>query len=156
MGPDVLMTGSATVIADHEARDVHRFEIREIKTCEAVKVVIVPASVGCTDQTSTRSIVSQDDPVVSKRGDDDRRLRTRRGAGGSRHRSFQSIDLARRTRHGAAGWRRCLRYLALRRDRAAPGSGAATHPSSLRRRPYPVVQDMIECEPDWVEDRAVG
>ncbi len=43
------MAGSATVITDDEARDVHGFEVRQSETCEAVKIVIVPASVGSAD-----------------------------------------------------------------------------------------------------------
>lgn len=113
---DQLMAGGAAVITDYEARDVHRFEIRQRKTCEAAKIVIVPASVGSADQASACAVVGQDDSVISKRSDDDRRLRTRGGAGGSRRRSLQSVNLTGRSRHAAAGGRRRLRDLALHRD----------------------------------------
>jgi len=44
-----LMAGGPAVITDNEARDVHRLEVREGETCNALKIGIVPASVGCAD-----------------------------------------------------------------------------------------------------------
>ena len=79
----VLMTGRAAVITHHEAGDVNRFEIAQSQACDAGKVVVVPASVGCADQPAAVPVVSANDPVVSERGNDDGRLR----AGGSTGRS---------------------------------------------------------------------
>src|ERR1700683_4792719 len=149
------MAGGAAVITDYEARDIYRFEVRQSETFEAAKIAIVPASIGSADQASARSVVGQDDPVVSKRSDDDRCLWARGGAGGSRRRSLQSVDLTSSSCHGAAAGRRRLRDLAFYRDSAAPGGGAATHTSSLRRRPDPVVQHVVECESDGMENRAI-
>jgi hypothetical protein len=47
--PDHLMDGGPAVIADHEARDVHRFEVRQGETGQAGKIVVIPASVGRPD-----------------------------------------------------------------------------------------------------------
>ena len=80
----VLMTGRAAVIAHHEAGDVNRFEVAQSQACDAGKVVIVPASVGCADQPATVPVVSENDPVVSERNNDDSRLRTRGRTGRSR------------------------------------------------------------------------
>lgn len=44
-----LVAGRTTLIANGEACDVHRFEIRESKNCQAAKIVIVPMSVGSPD-----------------------------------------------------------------------------------------------------------
>ena len=43
--PDHLMAGRAAVIADDEARYVHRFEVRQVETGQAGKIVVIPASV---------------------------------------------------------------------------------------------------------------
>ena len=72
-----LMTRGAAVIAHHEARNVHRFEVAQGQACDAGKVAIVPASVGRADQPAAVPVVSENDPVVSERGNDDSRLRTR-------------------------------------------------------------------------------
>src|SRR6202050_5278634 len=149
------MAGGAAVITDYEARDVYRFEVRQRETFEAAKIAIVPASIGSADQASARSVVGQDDPVVSKRSDDDRRLWTRGGAGGCRRRSLQSVNLTSRSCHGAVGRRRRLRDLTFYRDRAAPRGATTSHASRLRRRPDPIVQHMVERKSDGMENRAI-
>src|ERR1700733_12306072 len=149
------MAVGAAVITDDEACDVHRLEIRQSETSEATKIVIIPTSIGSSDQASTRAVVSEDDPVFAQRSDDDRRLRTGGSAGGRRRRSLKPVYLTSRSRHGAAGGRRGLRDLAFCRDRAAPRSGTASHAGCLRRRPDPIGQHMVECESDGMENRAI-
>ena len=78
-----LPRGRAAVVADHEARDIHRFEVVQDDIGEATEVVVVPASVRCADEATAHPIVGEDDSIVSERHDDDGRLR----AGGRARRS---------------------------------------------------------------------
>jgi hypothetical protein len=70
------MAGGPAATTNHDARDVHRLEVRQDKTPKARKIVIVPSSVRSAYQSSALSIVGQDDAVVSECGDDNVRLRT--------------------------------------------------------------------------------
>jgi hypothetical protein len=49
------MARGATVIANDEARDVYRFEVRKSKTREAAKILIVPASIGSHENEGGRA-----------------------------------------------------------------------------------------------------
>lgn len=100
------MGGSPAVIADDEAGDVHRLEIRQGETGKARQVVIVPAGVGRADQATAVSVVGEDDAIISERDDDNGCLWTGGGTRGSLDGSLQAIDLARGSGHGATGWRR--------------------------------------------------
>ena len=82
------MAGGAAVISDHKARNVHRFKVAQGEAGKTGKIVIVPASVGCTDQPTAISIVGEDDSIVSEGRDNDGRLRT---GGGTRRGSDRSF-----------------------------------------------------------------
>src|SRR5580704_2917612 len=96
------MARAPAVITHDEARNVHRLEVRQSEICQARKIVIVPASVGCADQAAAVSVIGQDDSIVSESRDDDGRLWAGGGTRRSRDGSLQSIDLSGRPGHGAA------------------------------------------------------
>ena len=141
-----LVTRGPAVITHHQARHVHRLEVRQGETRNARKIVIVPASIRRADQPPAVSIVGQDDSIVSERRNDNGCLWTRRGASRSRNRSLQPIDLASGSRHGAACRRSRLRNFRFHRYRTPSRSRATAHAGGFRSRPHPVVQHMVECE----------
>jgi hypothetical protein len=83
-----LMAGGPAVITDHEAGNVHRFEVPKGETCKAREIGIVPTSVGRADESPTVSVVGQDNAIVSECGDDNGGLWAGGGTSGSRHRSL--------------------------------------------------------------------
>ena len=91
------MTRGAAVITHQQAGDVNRFEVAQGQACDAGKVAVVPAGVGRADQPAAVPVVSENDPVVPERSNDDSRLRTRGSTGRSRDRSLKAIDLAGRS-----------------------------------------------------------
>ena len=95
------VAGGAAVVADHQARDVDGLEVGERKTCKAREIGIVPTGIGSSDQAAAQAIVGEDDPVVPESGDDDCRLWTCGRTRGCRNRSFEAIDFARSSGHGA-------------------------------------------------------
>ena len=66
-----LMTGGSAVVADHQARYIDGLEVAERETPQTGKIVVIPAGVGSADETAAISVVSEDDSVIAKCGDDD-------------------------------------------------------------------------------------
>src|SRR5208283_1622989 len=133
--PVWLVAGGSAVITDHEARDIHGFEVRQGQTGEARKIVVVPASVGCANQAAAVTVIGQDDSVVTECGDDNGCLWTGRGAGRSRDRSLQAIDLTSGSGHGAGFRRRRLRNFRFHSNGTACRIRATSHACCFRSRP---------------------
>jgi hypothetical protein len=66
-----LVAGGSAVVADDEAGDIYRFEVRQREAGDAGEVVVVPARVGGADQAAAVTVVGEDDAVVAEGGDED-------------------------------------------------------------------------------------
>ncbi len=150
------MACGAAIVTDHKARYIHWLEVRERKTCNALKIIVVPASVGRADQSPAAPVIGKDDSIVSECGDENGRLRTCGGTRGSRHGSLEPINFASGSGHAAAGGRRGLRDFRVHGNGTSSCIRATPHARCLRSRPDPVVQHLAERESDGMLNRTVG
>src|ERR1700683_5219082 len=133
------MSGLAAVLTGHYARNIDRLEVSQSQRPEAAEIIVVPSGIRGSCEAAAASVVGQDNPVVTQRGDDDRGLRTCFGTGGIGYGHFQSVYLTRGLRHRATGGGRGLREHGARGNCFSAGSGAGARTSRFRRWPHPVV-----------------